>query len=135
MNERHDRDHQHLHVTLDIGTGVHALMRIFNDYFFTLNRKVDRIMATMEQLVSDLSGARADIVSLNTQMQKIGQETGTMVSKATAAEARVAELEAIIAAGGQTTPEVDALVAGLKEDLAALKVSSQAADDLVPDAA
>lgn len=135
MNERHDRDHQHLHVTLDIGTGVHALMRIFNDYFFTLNRKVDRIMATMEQLVSDLSGARADIVSLNTQMQKIGQETGTMVSKATAAEARVAELEAIIAAGGQTTPEVDALVAGLKEDLAALKVSAQAADDLVPDAA
>lgn len=71
-------------------------------------------MATQEQLAADLNTVTA-------QVAKIGTETSATLQK-------VIDLEAVIAAGGGTTPEVDAAVA-------ALKAQAQLTDDLVPDAA
>lgn len=73
----------------------------------------ESIMATQAQLVQDLN-------ALTAQIAKIGVETGKTLQQ-------VIDLQALIAAGGNTTPEVDAA-------LAALKTQAQATDDLIPDA-
>ena len=53
---------------------------------------------------------------------------GTQLSKASSeVVAKISELEAAVAAGGQSSPEVDAAVANLK-------TAAQALDDIVPDA-
>ena len=69
-------------------------------------------MASSAQLESDLLAVRDQIV-------KVGGETQTLISK-------VAELEAIIAAGGGTTPGVDAALQAVKDQL-------KIVDDLVKD--
>lgn len=73
---------------------------------------LEKIMATQAQLADDLN-------KLNDQIKKIGAETSKTLQKVT-------DLEALLKAGGNTTPEVDAA-------MAAAKTSAQAADDLVPD--
>ncbi len=80
--------------------------------WFLLPIHVRRLMATQAQLADDLKAVTA-------QVAKIGVETGKTLQK-------VIDLEAIIAAGGNTTPEVDAA-------LAALKTQAQATDDMIPD--
>lgn len=78
-----------------------------------LTKLGDRIMATQAELAADLQTVTA-------QVAKIGTETSTLLQK-------VADLEAALAAGGVTTPEVDAA-------MAALKAQAAVVDDLVPDA-
>lgn len=73
---------------------------------------VQTIMVTQAELAQSLN-------DLTAQVAKIGVETSATLQK-------VKDLEAAIAAGGGTTPEVDAA-------LAALKTQAQATDDLVPD--
>jgi hypothetical protein len=63
--------------------------------------------------------AAAQIRALTAQIAKIGTETGKTLAKVTA-------LEALITAGGDVTPEVEAA-------LADAKTQAQATDDLVPD--
>lgn len=77
-----------------------------------LIKKVDQLMATQAELAAELFGIR-------TSVTKIGTETAATLAK-------VAELEAALAAAGGTTPEVDAA-------LAALKAQVQVVDDLVLD--
>lgn len=77
-----------------------------------LHRKVNFIMATQTELAAELR-------NVTTQIAKIGVETGKTLQK-------VIDLEAALAAGGTTTPEVDAA-------LADLKAQAQLTDDLVPD--
>lgn len=66
----------------------------------------------------------AELNSLKTQVDKIYTEV-TSVNQA--AQARIAELEALLAAGGSTTAEVDAAVT-------AIRAALQPLDDLTPDA-
>ena len=61
----------------------------------------------------------AELRSVKDRLVKIGAETTNTLEKVTA-------LEAVIAAGGATTPEVD-------QALQEVKDAAQAADDLVPD--
>lgn len=74
---------------------------------------LEAIMATQAQLVEELK-------KVTEQVGKIGTETGKTLQKVTA-------LEALLAAGGNTTPEVD-------QALADLKAQAQLTDDMVPDA-
>jgi hypothetical protein len=71
------------------------------------------IMATQNELAADLATVKAAVA-------KIGSETTTTLQK-------VADLEAALAAGGMTSPAVDAALADLKAQV-------QAVDDLIPDA-
>ena len=75
--------------------------------------KVDKLMATQAELAASL-----DLVSV--QINKIASESSATLAK-------VADLEAALAAAGNTSPAVDAA-------LAALKAQVQIVDDLVPDA-
>ncbi len=63
--------------------------------------------------------AAAQIRSLTAQIAKIGTETSKTLQKVT-------DLEAVITAGGNVSPEVEAA-------LADAKTQAQATDDLVPD--
>jgi len=62
---------------------------------------------------------KADLDAVAAQVTKIGTETTATLQK-------VADLEAALAAGGTTTPEVDAA-------MAALKTQVKAVDDMVAD--
>lgn len=97
---------RHLHC--DIRSLHEALMQCLQ-YQCELSQKVDTIMASNAELQQSLT-------DLGTQLDKAQAEI----------VAKVAALEAAIAAGG-STPEVDAA-------LAALKGKVQALDDLNPDA-
>jgi predicted nucleic acid-binding Zn-ribbon protein len=77
--------------------------------FFSLNHKVDRIMASNAELQQSLT-------DLGNQLDKA---KGEIVQK-------ISDLEAAVAAGGGSTPEVDAA-------LEALKGKVQALDDLHAD--
>lgn len=70
-------------------------------------------MASQEQLAQDLNTIRE-------QVEKIGVETSATLQK-------VADLEAALAAAGTTTPEVDAALQALKDQI-------NVVDGLVPDA-
>lgn len=67
---------------------------------------------TLPELAQELRTVKA-------QVAKIGVETGATLQK-------VIDLEAIIAAGGTVTPEVE-------QALADLKAQAQATDDMIPD--
>lgn len=75
--------------------------------------KLGTLMATQAELAASLA-------ALSTQVSKIATESTTTLAK-------LAELEAAIAAGGETTPEVDAAMEGLRTQL-------QLVDELVTDA-
>lgn len=104
-------------------TGVHIirLLEIVIRLLFknrallkAIYREVLLIMATQTELAADLTAVKD-------QVAKIGVESSVTLQKVT-------DLEAVIAAGGGTSPEVDAA-------LAALKTQVQLVDDLIPDAA
>lgn len=114
-------------------TEPHDMQRLLT-LISQLTHKADAIMANLQEVTDNLKASRQELASVNTQLGKIGGETAATLAKATALEARVAQLEAIIAAGGNSSPELDAEVQGLKDDIVALKASAQAADDLTPDA-
>lgn len=75
--------------------------------------RLDRIMATQQELADQLTAVTAAVA-------KIGTETQTLL-------ARIADLEAAVVAAGNTTPEVDAALDALRAQVAVV-------DELVPDA-
>ncbi len=77
------------------------------------------VIKRLKGLAMTMSELKDALKALQDQVAKIGVETSKTLQKVT-------DLEAIIAAGGQTTPEVDAA-------LVDLKAQAQATDDLVPD--
>lgn len=78
------------------------------------------ILTTLEKLMASQAELAASLASVSAQVAKIGTETSGLLTK-------VADLEAALAAAGNTTPEVDAA-------LAALRAQVQVVDDLVVDA-
>lgn len=72
-----------------------------------------RSMATQKEVADQLKDVTA-------KLSKIGTETGTLLTK-------IEELKAVIEAGGNVTPELQAAVD-------ALAAQAQVVDDLVPDA-
>lgn len=97
--------HHYHHVGDDISSIKHVLDAIL--------RLEKNVMSTQAQLAADLN-------TVTQQIAKIGNETGKTLQQVT-------DLQALLAAGGNTTPEVDAA-------LAALKAQAQLTDDMVPDA-
>jgi ABC-type transporter Mla subunit MlaD len=77
------------------------------------------IHAALQGLHMDLSQATAEITALTGTVTKIKDETSTLLQ-------RISDLTAVIDAGMQTTPEFDAALAALKEQVAVV-------DGLVPD--
>lgn len=71
------------------------------------------IMATQQELAADLAAVSANV-------EKIGGETRSLIEK-------IDELTAAVEAAGNTTPEVDAALQALKDQVAVV-------DALVPDA-
>ncbi len=82
------------------------------EFLLHLHKEVRIIMATQAELAADLQ-------AVTDQVAKIGAETTATLQKVT-------DLEAALAAGGGTTPEVDAA-------LAALKAQVKVVDDMVAD--
>jgi hypothetical protein len=78
------------------------------------------ILTKLETLMASQAELAASLATVSAQVAKIGTETSSLV-------ARVTDLEAALAAAGNTTPEVDAA-------LEALKAQVQVVDDLVADA-
>jgi hypothetical protein len=99
------------HISVHIGP-IHIAIGSA-DILQSITELKDLIMATAAELTASLDAATA-------QITKIGTETTTLLQK-------IADLEAAIAAGFTTTPEIDAA-------LAALKAQVQVGDDLVVDA-
>lgn len=89
----------------------------FLNPFRVINRKLDSIMATQAEVT-------ADLILLKAQVNKIAVEQQTRFD---ALSARIAELEAIVTAGGNATPELTAA-------LAEVKTALQSLDDTIPDA-
>ncbi len=83
------------------------------DPLITLNQKVDHLMATMAELQTALSAATDSLTAIGAEVDKIGTET-------TGLQKQVTDLQAAIAAGGGTTPAVDAALAVLQGSLASL---------------
>ena len=99
------------------------LQRIFRflvewkDETCNYTNKLDRIIMNQAELATGLK-------AIQTQVGKVAAE---QAAKSDALIAKVAELEAIIAAGGDVTPEVTEALEGVKTAL-------QALDDVIPDA-
>jgi len=81
---------------------------------------LDQILLNQEKIVATQAELAVQVTALTDQVGKIGAETRTLLT-------RVEELLAVIAAGGEVTPELQAAVDGLKAQV-------QVVDDLVPDA-
>jgi acyl transferase domain-containing protein len=79
-----------------------------------VTERLDSIMATQIELATSLATVTA-------QVTKIGDETRTLLTK-------IADLTAAVAAAGTTTPEVDAALTALQDQVGVV-------DALVPDAA
>jgi ABC-type transporter Mla subunit MlaD len=79
-------------------------------------RELLRRMMTMGQTMDELA---AELAAVTAAVAKIGTETSATLQK-------VADLEAALAAGGMTSPEVDAA-------LDALKAQVNLVDSLIPD--
>ncbi len=89
------------------------LLELFFGGFATIHQKLNKIMASQTQLAADLKVVK-------NQVAKIGQESSLTLKK-------VEELQAIIDAGEEVSPELQAAVDELKAQI-------QVVDDLVPDA-
>lgn len=84
-----------------------------------INKTKEQIMKTQAELTADLEAILA-------QNQKTATEIAGIQTESTALQARVTELEAVIAAGGNVSPELEAAVA-------AVKAQAQVLDDQIPD--
>ena len=98
----------HIHCCEDEGQAA-LLKQLIAD----ISQLKELVMATREELVAELN-------AIKTQISKVGDETRSLLTK-------VEELLVLLAGAGNTTPEIDAAVTGVKEQL-------QIVDDLVPDA-
>ena len=78
-----------------------------------INLRLEKILSTQAELATQIDGVTA-------QVAKIGTETQSLLTK-------ISDLTDLLAAGGQTTPEVDAAVAALVAQAAIV-------DNLVVDA-
>jgi len=78
-----------------------------------------RIMASQAELTADLRAVLA-------QQKKTSAEIATVQGSVDTLKAKIAELEAIIAAGGEVTPELVTAVADVK-------AQAQVVDDQLPD--
>lgn len=87
------------------------LLQEDNDRFTLLNSKLEKIMATQAELITQIN-------NINQQLTKVGQETSTLLTK-------IDELKQVIAAG-PVSPELQAAVDALAHQ-------AQVIDDLVPD--
>lgn len=71
---------------------------------------VRHVMASMQEVTAELIALKDQVVKSRTEVLK-----------------KIADLEAALATAGSTTPEVDAALAALKQEV-------QTSDDIVPDA-
>ncbi len=92
------------------GSGDHPVSRK------DLKELLEKILMKQDQLA-------ADLVALKAQVAKVGNEQGARFDALTA---KIAELEAVIAAGGDVTTEVTDALQGVKDAL-------QGLDDTIPD--
>jgi predicted nucleic acid-binding Zn-ribbon protein len=94
--------------------------------FRSINRKLEAIMATQQELAAALTTANQQLTDIGTEVDKIGTEV-------TGLEKQVADLTAALG-NVQTTPEVDAALTALQATTASLASRVQTVDNLVPDA-
>lgn len=83
-------------------------------------RKIDRVLLLLEALVATQAELAGQVQTINAKLQKIGTETGTLLTK-------IDELKAQIVTAGNVTPELQAAVDALSQQAGIV-------DDLVEDA-
>jgi len=96
---------------------LETIFRFLVEWKAGKDNKLDKIIMNQAELAAGLK-------AIQTQVGKVAAE---QAAKSDALIAKVAELEAVIAAGGDVTTEVT-------EALDGVKVALQALDDVIPDA-
>lgn len=99
----------------------------------TLNRKVDRLMATEQDLVTALNTANQQLQTIGAQVVKIGGETSGLVTQVGTLQTQVDTLTAELA-NQNLSPEAEAALAAVQGTVSDLATKTQAVDDMVPDA-
>ena len=84
-------------------------------------------MASNAELLAQIQELTATITEIGTGVDKVGTETDTLIQK-------IADLEAVIRQGGQSTSEIDAALAAAKEQAGVVKSKVTSVDEKVPDA-
>ena len=102
-------------------------------YLKLIYERQGEIMSTLVEVTNELKSTNEQLKALKTQVTKIGVETGNLVTQAATLTQKIADLEAVIASGGNSTPELDAALADLKTTAGELTTGIQAVDDEVPD--
>lgn len=107
------------HLGRDDGQGRSISLRDLLQTERNLGAKLDKIMATQTELVQTLKEVKV-------QQDKTIAEIKDTQGKVDTLKAKIVELEAVISAGGDASPE-------LVDAVAAVKAAAQAADDAIPD--
>lgn len=94
--------------------------------FSNIVRLLGEVMETQAELAQQLTAIGGQITALDAQVTKVAGETAGLKQK-------IVDLEAIIAAGGPITPELQASAAELVAKVGGLQSSVQTLDDMVPD--
>ena len=97
---------------------------MFDFHVYHHGKKTKRLLRALllqgEKLMGSQEELAAELTAVKETVAKIGDETITLLAK-------IDELTALVEAGSQVSPEVQAALAALKEQ-------AQVVDDLVPDA-
>lgn len=110
---------------------VTELLRLFNNLTRQIDNLEDLIMATQEELATQLVQLNTSLSSVVTQVAKVSTE----IQNATQAQLdAIAELQGIIDAGTDVAPEVQAALDAVIITSNQLSSSVQGLDDINPDA-
>lgn len=89
-------------------------------------RTLNKILKGMEDMAFDVNQLIADVTEIKGHLEKTFNEIKDLQGGVDALNTKIAELEAIIAGGGQITQELVDLVASVK-------AQAQTVDELIPD--
>lgn len=98
----------------------------------SLNRKVDKLMSTEQDLVTALNTANSQLQTIGAQVVKIGGETSGLVTQVGTLQTQVGTLTDELA-NQNLSPEAEAALAAVQGTVTDLGTKVQAVDDMVPD--
>lgn len=93
-----------------------------------LLEKVNTMSISQAELAVALTATKAVVLDIRTSVAKIGIDTESSLAK-------IATLTAMLEEGGAVTPEVEALLGEINNELTGIKDAATLVDSRVPDAA
>lgn len=103
-------------------------MRKLIEALHTLATKVDRLMATQEELATALNALNQTVTDIGTEVDKVSGETTSLLAQVATLTQELQNQQ------GGTSPAVDQALAAVQTTVQSLAAKVKAVDDLVPDA-